>query len=165
MARIVTAVSAFGPRIRQRSAARTKELAEWISRSCGLNSNQVQLALGELSDAVIFYLAKGMPVSIDGVGRVVVTVSRRGDRRVRMIAAGRVKKWIADNSYFNASIDNEDRIGWTDADYKAAWDAAHPDNPLEFDDGPAGPDPSPILPGTPPAAPDSLETGPDSLAA
>lgn len=158
MARIVTAVSAFGPRIRQRSSARTKELAEWISRSCGLNNNQVQLALGELSDAVIFYLAKGMPVSIDGVGRVVVTVSRRGDRRVRMIAAGRVKKWIADNSYFNASIDNEDRISWTDADYKAAWDAAHPDNPLEFDDEPIGPE-------GPVSGPDSQSAGPDSLAA
>ncbi len=140
MASIVTAVSAFGPRLRQRSPARTKELGEWISRSSGLNSNQVQLALGELSDAVIFYLAKGMPVSIDGLGRVVVTVSRRGDRRVRMIPAGRLKKWIGDNAYFNASVDNEDRIGWTDAEYKAAWDAAHPDNPLIIPDAPAGPE-------------------------
>jgi nucleoid DNA-binding protein len=158
MARILAAVSVFGPRIRQRSSARTKELAEWISRSSGLNPNQVQLALGELSDAIIFYLAKGMPVSIDGVGRVLVTVSRRGDRRVRMIPAGRVKQRITDNSYFNAAIDNEDRIGWTDADYKAAWDAAHPDNPLEIDDEPSEPE-------VPVSGPDSQSTGPASLAA
>lgn len=82
MAKMVQAVQKFGPKVVYGPTAKIDELAGWMARSSGLNPHAARMALGELSDAILFYLRRGSPVTLPGLGRFRVTVGRFGELRM-----------------------------------------------------------------------------------
>jgi len=59
-------------------------------------------------------------------------IDRDGNVRINFQTAVRLKKALARRDQYTGRIRNKARIGWTNADYKALWDAENPDDPLEI---------------------------------
>jgi len=138
MARMIQAIRRYGPRPAYGTTVDLDQLAKWLARSSGLNQHAVRMTLGELHDAILFFAGVGAPVSIDGLARFRPTLSRDGTLRVRVAPSQELVTALRMRGGFAGDVINPERIGWTDAQYKALWDAEFPDDPLEIG-GPAEP--------------------------
>jgi len=131
MAQLLDAVRTYGPQLPAQRTAGTDAMTEWIARSAGLNPNVVRLVLAELRDGILYFGCLGIPVRLEGIARLRPTVGRDGLPRLRASACRPLVHGLRAPGAFAGTIRNAERIGWTDAQYKALWDAEHPDDPLE----------------------------------
>lgn len=132
MATLIQAVGRYGPRVTQGPHAEIDELCAWMARSSGLNANNAKQAFAELGDALVFYLRRGGPVVIPGLGRLRLSMDRYGDLRLNFVAEKDLLLKVLDKKSFNGLVANPEAGNWTDEQYKAAWDADFPDDPLEL---------------------------------
>jgi hypothetical protein len=131
MAKMVQAVNIYGPKVDHKPTAQLEKISEWISMRTGLNKSDVLMAFTEISDAILFYNRDGAPVKILGVGTFTPYINREGGFSVHFRADMALKNGINAPGNFQGELLNKDRIGLSDEDYKALWDADHPDDPLE----------------------------------
>jgi len=105
-----------------------------LGHACGARRlhRHADAPLGELHDAILFFAGVGSPVSIDGLARFRPTLSRHGALRVRVVPSHELVGGLRLRGGFAGHVINPERIGWTDAQYKALWDAEFPDDPLEI---------------------------------
>lgn len=135
MARYVQAVARYGPRVVQGPHARMDELARWIADDADINVHVARLALDELGRVLRFYLRRGSPVLIDGLGRFRVTMGQDMALRLHFAADKDLRSDLSDARAFVGRTEHGERARWTPERYKAEWDAEFPDDPLEL---PAG---------------------------
>lgn len=135
MARLVQAVSAYGPRVALTPTARLDELAEWLAPRSGLNKSDVVRVLLELNAAILVFNRRGTAVQLPGIGRFAPTVRGDGRMRVTYISDSQIRHGLNTNGGFRGEIRNRTRIGLDPAGYKTLWDADHPDDPLELPGG------------------------------
>lgn len=132
MAKLFQAVSRYGPRVDQGGNVQLRELCDWMARSSGLNPNGARMALGEVGDGVAFYLRLGSPVVLPGLGRLRLTADRYGELRLNFVADKGLLLQVLNKQKFSGTMINAPAGHWTDAQYKEAWDAEFPDDPLEL---------------------------------
>jgi nucleoid DNA-binding protein len=131
MARIMQAVSAYGPKLQLNPTAQLSQVADWMAMRTGLNKSEVMMVLQELSEAVLYFNGQGTPVKLPGVGTFSPSVDRSGKFKINLRADVALKNGINAPGAYSGQVRNRDRIGLDNAGYKALWDADHPDDPLD----------------------------------
>ncbi|MCA9936977.1 MAG: hypothetical protein KC415_23740 [Anaerolineales bacterium] len=131
MAKIVQAVRQYGPKLRYGRMAELDEVVEWMSQRTGLNKGEVLLLLAELHEAILYFNRNGRGIKLPEIGIFSPGIDRHGVLRHHFRADVQLKKQMARRHEYYGDILHKSRIGWTDAQYKAFWDAAHPDDPLD----------------------------------
>jgi len=127
MPNLMHAVSRYGPRIKQDPHIRIDQLCDWLVRGSGLNANAAKMTLGELRNAVAFFLQLGSPVVVRGLGRLRLSADRHGELHLNFVAEKALLTRVLDREAFVGTMANAQRAGWTDGQYKAAWDEEFPD--------------------------------------
>jgi hypothetical protein len=140
MASYMQAVSRYGPRVIQGPHALEDELVAWMATDAGANPHAVRLVLGQLGRVLRFYLRRGSPVVLPGVGRFRMTMGRDQELRVHCTVDKDLRQDLKDRRSFVGRTEHTERARWTPAQYKARWDAEFPDDPLQL---PAGDTESP----------------------
>jgi hypothetical protein len=131
MAKIVNAVRQYGPRLDWSKTAQLDEVADWMARHTGLNRSEVLMLVAELHEAILHFNRNGRAVKLPDIGTFAPGIDRKGALRVNFRPAVRLKREMARRELYHGRILHRERIGWTDAQYKALWDAENPDDPLE----------------------------------
>lgn len=135
MASYMQAVSRYGPRVIQGPHALEDELVAWMAADAGANSHAVRLVLGQMGRALRFYLRRGSPVVLPGVGRFRLTMGQDLELRLNFTVDKDLRRDLRDRRTFVGRTENTQHARWTPEQYKAHWDAEFPDDPLEL---PAG---------------------------
>lgn len=130
MASLIEAINRLGPKIRLNSTVPQRDLAEYISKQTGLNPTQINMVLGELKDAVLFFNRQGTPVMLPGLGWFSPSITRDGQFRINLRVASDLRKGINQSSSFGGRVDNRGNIGVDNLALKTQWDTENPDNPL-----------------------------------
>jgi hypothetical protein len=102
MAKLIQAIARYGPKVIQDRHARIDDLAERMAKDVGVNRNVTR-----------------------------VTVGREMDLRLHLVPEPAFRAKVEDVAQFKGRLANAGRGGWTDAQYKAAWDEEFPGDPLE----------------------------------
>jgi len=131
MARIVQAVSAYGPKLELNATAQLEQVADWMAMRTGLNKSEVQMVLQEMNEAILYFNNQGTPVKLPGVGTFSPSISREGKFKINLRADAGLKKSINAPDAYTGRMANKSRIGLDNAGYKELWDADHPDDPLD----------------------------------
>jgi hypothetical protein len=132
MAKMIQAFRSYGPKLKRNPTIKLNQVAEWMAMRTGLNKSEVLMVLQELSDAVLFYNRQGTPVKFPGLGIFRPSINRHGVFKVNLRADAALKKGLNAPDAYTGVIENKDHIGMDNAEYKALWDADHPDDPLEI---------------------------------
>ena len=132
MAKIVHAVRRYGPKLERLPTAQIDDVVEWMASRTGLNRSEVLMVVAELHEAILFFNREGRAVKLPDIGTFAPGIDRDGNVRINFQTAVRLKKALARRDQYTGRIRNKARIGWTNADYKALWDAENPDDPLEI---------------------------------
>jgi hypothetical protein len=132
MAKIIDAVRDFGPKVKTNQTLQLNQLAAWIAMRTSVNKSEVAMILQELNEAVLYFNGQGTPVKMDGIGIFKPGVDRHGTLRINIRPDAALTKGLNNNYAFTGKINNSSNIGLSNEAYKALWDMAHPDDPLEL---------------------------------
>lgn len=132
MAHFVQAISLYGPRLVATQPAYLDAVARRIGRQNVVEESVAAAVLSQLDAALLHFALAGTPVKLPGVGRFAPSI--KGDGRIRI--AFRQNRDMRDAlnlvGAYHGAIRHRENIGLTPEEYKALWDAEHPDDPLEL---------------------------------
>lgn len=130
MATILQAVNQYGPKLEFKPTAQLEKVSEWMAMRTGLNKSEVMMVYQESSEAILYFCKSGQPVKIPGVGTFTPSMDRSGEVIINFRADMELKNGINIPAAYDGVVVNKEHIGWTNAQYKTAWDADHPADPL-----------------------------------
>ena len=133
MATLIQAIQAYGPKLTLRPMAQLDEIADWMAMRTGVNKSEALMLLQELNEAILYHNRRGTPVKLPGIGIFSPSIKRNGDYRINVRVDSGLKKGINTTNIYIGKMTHQEHIGFTNEEYKAMWDADHPDDPLELD--------------------------------
>lgn len=131
MAKIVQAVNEYGPKLDLGPTAQLDELADWMAARTGLNKSEAMMVFQEMSEMILAFNMRGVPIKLPAVGIVSPSIDRHGRFNINFRADVALKNGSNAPEAYKGEIKNSERIAIDDAEYKALWDPDHPDDPLE----------------------------------
>jgi hypothetical protein len=133
MARLIQAIREYGPKLELDPTAETEDVIEWVmAHNRFLSRGTVEAALMEIVEAVLHFNCQGIPVRLKGLGIFTPSIDCNGAIKHGYRADAKLKKRSNAEGAYTGKIVNGERIGLSNAGYKALWDADHPDDPLEI---------------------------------
>jgi len=79
MAKLLQAVTQFGPKLELQPTAQLDKLSEWMAMRTGLNKSEAMMVFQESSEAILNFCKDGKPVKIPGVGTFTPSLDRNGE--------------------------------------------------------------------------------------
>lgn len=129
MASKLTAIAAYRPRIKKLTPADVKDIAKFVAGRNGMNEGDVQRAILELRDALEFFLTRGAPVKLPGLGSFTPSLNLKGRVKVNLkVDRELLSELNKDAEGFKGTIVNKDNIEKTVDDLVAIWNEEHPDD-------------------------------------
>ncbi len=132
MAKLINAHQAFGPQLKLNSMAQVGEVVEWIAMRTSLKEGDVAHMLHELNEAILYFNRRGTPVKLPGIGIFAPSIDRHGQISINLRADVALRQGINTPRAYTGHIRNKANIGLDNGAYKALWDEANPDDPLEI---------------------------------
>lgn len=132
MAKLLQAITQYGPRVELKPTAKLEKVAEWVSMRTGLTKSEVMMVLQEMSEVILYFNKDGVPVKLPGVGTFTPSVDGVGSYNIGFRADVELKNGINTPGAYQGDVKNSEHIGWTKEQYKELWDSEHPQDPLEI---------------------------------
>lgn len=132
MAKRVTALSAYRPRIKRGPIVEPQELADVVARRTRLSPADVIYAASSIGEEALYLLRTGRSVRLPGLGMLTPSLDMQGNLSVRFILdrAAMRRSSKGDKVFLGELTHPENRHKRPD-DLVALWDAEHPDDPVE----------------------------------
>jgi hypothetical protein len=130
MAKLIQAINAYGPRLALGKTVQLKQLVDFISSRTGLNKGEIQIAMSELSEAIIFFNKQGQGVKLEGLGTYLPGINTKGDISVTYRLDTSIKNALNAKGAYQGEIKNRENIGKTNEEYIQMWNADHSDDPI-----------------------------------
>ena len=131
MAKMIQAYRRYGPRITLGAAVELDEMSAYISESTGLDKHEIRMVLGKLEDTILHYARQGRGVKLEGILSLWPTINTKGKLSFGRRFAAALGKALNNMDLFRARIENYEHRDWTEEDYRNAWNAEFPDDPIE----------------------------------
>ena len=82
MAKLIQAVSRYGPRLEKLQTVSIEDIAESIARRTGLNISEIMMMIQETSEVILEFNRDGRPVRFPGVGIFTPSIKRETHRQI-----------------------------------------------------------------------------------
>ena len=125
MAKLIQAVTEFGPRIALGRTAQIPEITEMIASRTSMNAGEVGNAVSEFKEALLFYAKQGQPVKLEGLGTFTTTIDLEGNLDVGFRLDASIDGTLNAPGAFKGEALSRENIGKAGADLKALWNAEH----------------------------------------
>lgn len=130
MAKLIQAINTYGPRLALGKTVQLNQLVDFISSRTGMNKGEIQIAMSELSEAIIFFNKLGQGVKLEGLGTYLPGINTKGDISVTYRLDTSIKNALNAKGAYQGEIKNRENIGKTNEEYIQMWNADHSDDPV-----------------------------------
>jgi hypothetical protein len=130
MAKLIQAITEFGPRLSLGRTAQTAEIAELIAARTSMNPGEIANALSEFQAALLFFAKQGSPVKLEGLGTFTPTIDLEGTLDVGFRLDTAIDGALNVPGAFKGDVHNRENVGKTSAELKALWNTKHPTDPI-----------------------------------
>ncbi len=132
MAKLIEAISAYGPRLDLNKTAQMAQVADYIASRTGVNKSEISMVLQELNEAIVFFGKLGTPIKLPDVGTFTPSVNRDGKFKIGLRADTSLKNALNAVGAYQGRMKNKENIGKSNAEFKVMWDTEHPTNLLDL---------------------------------
>jgi hypothetical protein len=130
MAKRITAIKAYAPRLKLNRTLQTATLSELIQRRTAFNRGEILGLLSELNELIIDHLLRGTPVKIDGLGTFSPAIHLDGSLHVN-VRIDRSLIWALNGpEAFKGKVINRRNIGLSAGDLIAQWNRHRSEDPV-----------------------------------
>jgi hypothetical protein len=128
MAKRITAIKAYAPRLKSYRATQLPTIVELIEQRTNLNASEIRFVIRELHEAILFFGCKGIPVKIDDLGTFTPAIRLDGHLHFNVLVDAALTRRL--NYDFNGTILRRNNIGIRADDLIQQWNTNHPDDPV-----------------------------------
>lgn len=130
MASIQDAVRTYSPEVELGEAVGPEEAAAYLAEKTGLEAEQIQQALKALGDLAFWFLVRGRPITLPGVGSLQPVVDRKGSISARLMPDEALVAKMSEPEAYRAGIKRRENIGVPLKRLAQMWNATHPNDPV-----------------------------------
>lgn len=130
MASIQDAVRTYSPEVELGKVVGPEEAAAFLAEKTGLEAEQIQQALGAMADLAFWFLVRGRPIALPGLGSVQPAVDRKGRIGARLEPDEALVAKMSEPDAYRAGIKRRENIGVSLQRLAQMWDATHPNDPV-----------------------------------
>lgn len=130
MAKQISAINAYCPRIQNGQTIKREQLAKYIADRTGLNLGDVLHMFYEIQDAVVFFANNGQGVQLEGVLTMSPSIALDGKIKMKTRISNDIIKRMNVQGAFKGSILNKENIGKTSDELIVMWNEANPSDPI-----------------------------------
>jgi hypothetical protein len=130
MAKRITAISAYLPRIDLADAASEERYMELVTQRTTLSPGVVKNVQESEVETLIGLLLDGRPVHT-GVAIYTPSIDLNGDLEVKVKVDRRILRALNAKGAFRGQVKNAENVGKTADDLVTQWNQDHPDDPVE----------------------------------
>ncbi len=131
MAHRIQVISISRPRVEQGNTVQKPELIRSMARETGLVEASVDCSLTELRDTILKFCRSGRSVKVDGLGTWSPNIGLDGRFDLQYRADTALVNGMNVPDTFTGTIRNRKNIGKTADELVTAWNAEHPDDPVD----------------------------------
>ena len=131
MAKQISAINAYRPKLVLGQTVKNKELVEYIADRTGMTKGEIQIALAEFSAAVRFFNKSGQGVKLEGLGTYLPSIDTQGALSISHRSDPEINNELNQKGAYLGEIVNRQNIGKTTAEFVAMWNTDHPDDPVQ----------------------------------
>lgn len=129
--KLLKAVVAYRPRIKQQRTANMKEVVEFISSRTHFDKGYVEHSLDEFQAALLHFMQGGRAVKLEELGTFSLNVTSDGVFQIKFLPDVKLKKAINNDGWFIGELKNRDMLGKTSEEMAVRWNQDHPDDKIE----------------------------------
>ncbi len=131
MAHRIQVISISRPRVEQGNTVQKPELIRSMARATGLVEASVDCSLTELRDTILKFCRSGRSVKVEGLGTWSPNIGLDGHFDLQYRADTALVNGMNVPDTFTGTIRNRKNIGKTADELVTAWNAEHPDDPVD----------------------------------
>ncbi len=131
MAHRIQVISISRPRVEQGNTVQKPELIRSMARETGLVEASVDCSLTELRDTILKFCRSGRSVKVEGLGTWSPNIGLDGRFDLQYRADTALVNGMNVPDTFTGTIRNRKNIGKTADELVTAWNAEHPDDPVD----------------------------------
>jgi len=130
MAKLIQAYRRYGPQVQGGPLADHDEITAYIAESTGLDKHEVRMSLGKIQDAILHYARQGRGVKLEGIVSPWPVMDAQGHLSFGRRFASELEAELNDTDKFTARVTNYEHRTWSEQQYRDAWNAEFPNDPI-----------------------------------
>ncbi len=134
MATVRDVVAAYRPELVLEKPVSLEEAVAYLAEKSGLPAEQVQKVLEALPELAFWFLVRGRPIVLPGVGTLRPTIALDGSFGLEAEIDPHLKQRMGEPEAYRAGIKRRENIGVPLARLVQMWNSSHPDDRVkDFD--------------------------------
>lgn len=130
MASIRDALRAYAPELDLEAPVPTDEVVSHLSEKTGLEKEVITQVLGALPEMAFWFLVRGRPIEIQGVGHLKPAIGLDGAIRVAIDTDETLASKMSEPDAYRAGIRRRESIGVPLPRLAQMWNSSHPSDPV-----------------------------------
>lgn len=131
MASIKDAMAAYAPEVDLGDPVPIEEALAFLHEKSGVEQDKVQAVLGALVELTHWYLLRGRPVPLPGIGNLTATVSLDGKFGAAVAVDPAFSERMGGPEAFRGGINRRENIGVPLRRLVQMWNSSHPDDRID----------------------------------
>lgn len=130
MATIQDLLDQYKPELDLEEPVSAEETLAYLEENSELDGETIKAVLAQLPDMLYWFLIRGRPVTIPGVGQVRPTIDLDGTIRAALEADEELVAKMSEPEVYRAGIDRRENIGANVERLAQMWNSSHPNDKI-----------------------------------
>ncbi len=130
MACVHEMIKSYRPELDLEEPFSADEVVEHLAEETELDAETIRTVLEAMPDMLYFYLLRGRPVEIPGLGEVKPTIDLDGTIRGALDLDEDLVERLSEEGAYRGGINRQENIGLRLERMAQMWNSSHPDSPV-----------------------------------
>jgi hypothetical protein len=130
MATLQDLLDQYKPELDLEEPVSAEELVSYLEENSDLESATIEAVLSQLPDALYWFLIRGRPVILPGVGQIRPTIDLDGTIRAGLAADDDLVARMSEPEAYRAGIERRENIGADVERLAQMWNSSHPNDKI-----------------------------------
>lgn len=130
MASIRDAIRAYTPELDLEPPVGADEVVSHLAEKTGLESEVIRQVLGAFPEMAFWFLVRGRPIELEGMGHLRPTIGLDGKIRAEIDTDDTLEEKLSEPDAYRAGIKRRESIGVPLRRLAQMWNSSHPSDPI-----------------------------------
>jgi hypothetical protein len=130
MASVYDLIQQYRPELELEEPVPAEEAIEYMAENGDMDPDTIRKVLDAVPEMLFWFLVRGRPVELPGLGEIRPTVELNGTIRAALKADPSLVDRMSEEDAYRAGINRKENIGVSLERLAQMWDSTHPDDPV-----------------------------------
>ncbi|MGA9531923.1 MAG: hypothetical protein WBR18_04335 [Anaerolineales bacterium] len=129
MASVYDLIQKYRPELELEEPVPAEEVIEYMAENGDLDPESIRKVFDAVPDMLFWFLVRGRPVQLPGVGEIRPTIELNGTIRAALKADPSLVERMSEDDAYRGGVNRNENIGLSLERLAQMWNSTHPDDP------------------------------------